>query len=89
MVFSEVEFILKKETVDNVEYSINVFNTLLNEVIARGTDIRFLNFSLSEIDTNPVFEEFINRFKPQFDVLYNGVNSFIYTNKFDEDEDEE
>ena len=56
MVFSEVEIILKKETVDNVEYSINVFNILLNEVIARGTDIRFLNFSLSEIDTNPVFE---------------------------------
>lgn len=63
MVYSEVEAILSKDSIDNVEYSINIFNTLLNEIIARGTDIRFLNFSLSEIDTNPTFEEFINYVK--------------------------
>ena len=63
MVYSEVEAILSKDSIDNVEYSINIFNTFLNEIIARGTDIRFLNFSLSEIDTNPTFEEFINYVK--------------------------
>lgn len=37
-----------------------------------------------------IMEEFITRFKGLFVKLYNGVNSYIYTNKFDElDEEDE
>ena len=36
-----------------------------------------------------VFDEFIDRFKEQFVVLYNGVNDYIYSNKFDEEDEEE
>ena len=36
-----------------------------------------------------VMDQFIDRFKPLFTKLYAGVNSYIYTNKFDEEEDEE
>lgn len=35
-----------------------------------------------------IMDEFINRFKPLFVKLYNGVNSYIYTNRFDEEEEE-
>lgn len=63
MVFSEVDSILKNEQVCNIEYSIKTFNIFLNEIIARGTDIRFLNFSLSEIDSNTLFDDFINYVK--------------------------
>lgn len=36
-----------------------------------------------------VFDEFIDRFKEQFVVLYNGVNNYLYTNMFDEEDEEE
>lgn len=36
-----------------------------------------------------VMDEFIGRFKDLFVKLYNGVNSYIYTNQFDEEEDGE
>ena len=36
-----------------------------------------------------IFDEFVDRFKPLFVKLYSGVNSYIYTNKFDEEEEEE
>ena len=34
-----------------------------------------------------IFDEFIDRFKEQFVVLYNGVNDYIYTDKFDDEEE--
>lgn len=36
-----------------------------------------------------IMDEFVDRFKPLFVKLYSGVNSYIYTNKFDEEEEEE
>lgn len=63
MVFSEVESILSKDKIENIDYTIKIFNTFLNEIIARGTDIRFLNFSLSEMDSNHIFDEVINYVK--------------------------
>lgn len=36
-----------------------------------------------------IIDEFIDRFKPLFVKLYSGVNNYIYTNKYDEEEDEE
>lgn len=36
-----------------------------------------------------VMEEFIDRFNPMFVKLYSGVNSYLYTNKFDEEDEEE
>lgn len=33
-----------------------------------------------------IMDEFIDRFKPLFVKLYSGINSYIYTNKFDEEE---
>ena len=36
-----------------------------------------------------IMDEFTDRFKPLFVKLYSGVNSYIYTNKFDEEEEEE
>ena len=36
-----------------------------------------------------IMDEFIDRFKPLFVKLYSGVNNYIYTNKYDEEEDEE
>lgn len=35
-----------------------------------------------------IMDEFIDRFKPLFVKLYSGVNDYIYTNKFDEEEEE-
>ena len=36
-----------------------------------------------------IFDEFTDRFKPLFVKLYSGVNNYIYTNKFDEEEEED
>lgn len=36
-----------------------------------------------------VYQDFLDRFKPLFVKLYSGVNNYIYTNKFDEEEEEE
>lgn len=36
-----------------------------------------------------VFDEFIDRFKPLFVKLYNGVNSYLYRNKIEGEEDNE
>jgi hypothetical protein len=36
-----------------------------------------------------VFDEFIDRFKPLFVKLYNGVNSYLYRNKTEGEEDDE
>lgn len=89
MVFSEVESILSKETINNIDYSISIFNTFLNEIIARGTDIRFLNFSLSEMDTNPAFDKFINYVKYIAEVNpYNkDVLDILVPIKIDEEKD--
>ena len=35
-----------------------------------------------------VMDDFIDRFKPLFTKLYAGVNSYIYTNQFDEEDGE-
>ena len=56
--YSEVIKIIDENTLDNLDYKINIFNVYLNEIVARGTDIRFLNYSIRELDCNPVFENF-------------------------------
>lgn len=61
--FKEIERLIKIVEISDVKYSIKIYNIFLNELLAKGIDIRFLYFSLSELDTNNVFDNFQNYLK--------------------------
>lgn len=63
LLYSEVENIIKEDNIRDLQYCVKMFNLYINEIIARGTDIRFLNFSLSELDNNELFKTFSNYVK--------------------------
>lgn len=58
--FNEIEKILNSKEINDLNYVVGLYNTFINEIIARGIDIRFLNISLDELDNNKVFDSFIN-----------------------------
>lgn len=61
--YNEVQRIINENSLENISYVVNIFNTYINEIIARGTDIRFLNNSLDDLDDNEVFDDFNNYIK--------------------------
>lgn len=56
--FTEIEKILNANDISNLNYIVDIYNTFINEIIARGIDIRFLNRSIDELDNNEVFNNF-------------------------------
>ena len=63
VLYTEVLRIINENSLEDLDYKINIFNIYINEILARGIDIRFLNYSLRELDSNAVFEDFNNFIK--------------------------
>ncbi len=58
--YNKVELLLNQPNIVDIAYSVKIFKTYINEIIARGVDIRFLSNSIKEYNTNETFLSFID-----------------------------